>query len=310
MAIGRKKSLRGQYACAEDLCDPHTDAIGEDGEAANAHKPRRHAVRLMDELGEVDAPAKARPVCASPPSAMPQKSVSRPALKQMRDVYESSVSDAVDVSEGYTVLSVHPEGNGETVAVVLSTPIDAGRERLKLHLLLEQYTDLRVHPGAISPESAENLLSAARICAAVMRGIHLLSYGDQSARRLTYKLTVKGVDRVSAEAAAAYLTERGYIHEDSTARRRVEQGLRKGWGPRRIREDLRANGFTPEAVDDAMEALTDVNFEDRCAEIIQKKYREVPDDRVARQKMTASLLRLGYDGDVIRAAMQRQTRER
>ena len=55
-----------------------------------------------------------------------------------------------------------------------------------------------------------------------------------------------------ASAAAEYLTRKGYIHEDDTARVRVRQNLKKGWGPRRIREDLRAKGFGTDALEEAM----------------------------------------------------------
>ena len=49
-----------------------------------------------------------------------------------------------------------------------------------------------------------------------------------------------------------------YIREDDTATLRAEQDLRKGWGERRIREDLIAHGFTREAVEEAMEALAEL----------------------------------------------------
>lgn len=209
-------------------------------------------------------------------------------------------------ADGYHVLSVTPEGEGETVAVVLLLPDAEGGKpsRVKFHLLVEQYADLHVQAGEITPERADILLEAGKLCAAIRRGMGLLRYGDQSARRLASKLTAKGIDRETATAAAAYLSEKGYIREDDTARLRTEQGVRKGWGPRRIREDLWAQGFTPDAAEDAMETLSEVDFSENCAAVIRKKYGSVPEDRAARQKMTAALMRLGYDSDEIREAMR------
>ncbi len=215
-----------------------------------------------------------------------------------------------DVGGKHAVLSVTPEGEGETVAVVLSVPNAEGGKpsRVRLHLLVEQYIDLRVKVGEITPEQADILLEAGKLCAAVRRGMGLLQYGDKSARRLAYKLTAKGVDRETATAAAAYLSEKGYIREDDTARLRAEQGVRKGWGLRRICEDLRAQGFTSEVVEETVESLSEVDFSENCAAVIRKKYGDVPDDRAARQKLMAAMMRLGYDSDEIREAMRQVMR--
>lgn len=205
------------------------------------------------------------------------------------------------------VLSVIPAGEGETVTVVLALPDPEGKraQRVRFCLLVEQYAELGVKTGEIIPEEADALLDAGRLCGAIRRGMALLQYGDQSARRLAYKLTAKGVDRETATRAAAYLTEKGYIREDDTAALRAEQGIRKGWGERRIREDLIAHGFTREAVEEAMESLADTDWEETCAEAIRKKYGEIPEDRGERQKLMAAMMRLGYDTETVREAMRR-----
>ena len=202
---------------------------------------------------------------------------------------------------GCAVLEIRPSDEGETVTLTL---LQEG-EQVSVHLLVEQYADLRPREGSISEGEAETILEAGRLCDAIRQGMRCLQYGDLSARRLTYKLTAKGVSREIATRAANYLAEKGYIREDSAAVSRAAQSVRKLWGPRRIREDLRANGFSPEAVEEAMESLAEVDFEENCATVIRKKYRTLPDDRAARQKMTAALMRLGYDADIIRAAARR-----
>lgn len=204
------------------------------------------------------------------------------------------------------VLSATPAGEGETVTVVLALPAPEGTkaQRISFRLLVEQYAELGIKTGKITPEYAETLLDAGQLCGAICRGIALLQYGDQSARRLAYKLTVKGVDRETAARAVAYLTQKGYIREDDTATLRAEQGIRKGWGERRIREDLIAHGFTREAVEEAMESLAGTDWEENCAEAIRKKYGEIPEDRGERQKLIAAMMRLGYDADTVREAMR------
>ena len=189
-----------------------------------------------------------------------------------------------------------------TVVLAMPTPAGEKAQRVSFHLLVEQYAELGVKAGPIPPEEAETLLDTGRLCGAIRRGMAMLGYGDQSARRLAYKLTAKGVDRDTAARAVAYLTERGYIREESTATLRARQGVGKGWGERRIREDLCAYGFTREAVEEAMEALFDVDWEENCAIAIRKKYREIPEDKGERQKLIASVMRLGYDTDTVNSA--------
>ncbi len=318
---GSKKPYRRLYSCAEDLCDPYESAApgdGEDGE--RCPKSRAHAVRLMDEIGESsDAPAECPTEKHRPAEVFGRTGCVKPEKPQGSPPPARDDASAFPwgSATGYAILSVKPMGDGDTVAVTLSVPAasedpagkGSARERLRLCLLVEQYADLRPQEGEISPEDAADLLAAGQFCAAVKRGMRLLQYGDQSARRLAWKLTAKGIDRENADAAAAYLARKGYIHEDDTARLRAEQDVRKLWGPRRIREDLRANGFTPEAVTEAMEAIGDVDFEETCVAAMRKKYRVVPKDSGERQKMVAALVRLGYDFETVRAAMRRMERE-
>ena len=209
------------------------------------------------------------------------------------------------------VLSVTPAGEGETVNVVLAMPAETGEKPLRFSflLLVEQYADLGVQVGEVTPERAEALLEAGRLCGAIRRGIAMLGYADQSARRLAYKLTAKGVDRETAAAAVAYLAAKGYIHEDSTAALRAEQGLRKGWGERRIREDLCAHGFSRETVEEAMESLSDVDWAEACAAVLRKRYGEIPRDRGELQKLMAAMMRMGYDSDTVRSAMREILKE-
>ena len=116
------------------------------------------------------------------------------------------------------------------------------------------------------------------------------------------------------------MVRKGYIREADAAVLRAGQNARKGWGPRRIREDLRAHGFEGEVVEQAMESLEDVDFVAACATVIRKKYpslsfggngrdERTPDRQNDLRKMTAALMRLGYDMEHIRGAVRRLSRE-
>ncbi|MBE6653148.1 MAG: regulatory protein RecX [Ruminococcaceae bacterium] len=278
-----------------------------EGEAEPRPRRARRLAELWDGEQEVRAsvPVATEKLAISVEGRAVSYSASRAAAER-----EAPLENGI--SEGYAILSVTPEGEGETVLVMLSMPAaseDRGCERVKLRLLVEQYASMELRPGRITFEAAESLREAAELCEAVRHGMSLLQYGDQSSKRLAYKLTAKGVDRATAVAAAAYLSERGYIRESDAARRRAECGLRKGWGLRRIREDLRAQGYGREEIAEATEGLN-VDFADRCAAVIRKKYGSAPPNRGEQKKMIAALMRLGYDGDEIREALRLLAKER
>ena len=252
------------------------------------------------------------PVQAPPKPSLPKQALSKKKASPKTTAKAPTEQPASNLPpDTRAVLSVTPAGEGETVTVVLALPDPEGKkaQRVSFPLLVEQYAELGVKIGEITSEYADTLLDAGKLYGAIRRGISMLGYGDQSARRLAYKLTAKGVDRDTATRAVAYLSERGYIREESTATLRARQGVGKGWGERRIREDLIAHGFTREAVEEAMEEISDTDWEENCAEAIRKKYGEIPEDRGERQKLIAAMVRLGYDTDTVKEAMRTILRE-
>ena len=146
--------------------------------------------------------------------------------------------------------------------------------------------------------------------AAIKKAVALLEYGDISHRRLVRKLTDRGFDEEIAESAVAHLVEMGYLREQDACARRAEQGVRKGWGRRRIVQDLYAQRYDRETVEAVMLALEDeVDFAENCIAVLRKKFRTVPSDRDARRKMAAALMRMGYASSEVRDAMQTVVRE-
>ena len=233
----------------------------------------------------------------------------------------SSADATPEGTSACAVLSVRPVGEGEWVEVILSlsaeeagllcaedhAKADEGEAfyRVELLLTVEQYAALRPARGAVTSEKAASLLEAGRLSRAVRRGMNLLAGSSTSQKGLESKLISKGISRKSAADAAAYLAEEGYIRETDTAALRVEQGLCKGWGPRRIKEDLRAKGFSPEATEAALEALKGVDHTRRLVAVIRKKYPTIPTDPRGREKLIAALMRLGYDAATVKNALNR-----
>ena len=74
-------------------------------------------------------------------------------------------------------------------------------QKEKYPLLLMQLSELSLQIGEIDEACAERIADASGVCRAYVKGLTSLSYGDRSARELTYKLVQKGSDKAHAEAA-------------------------------------------------------------------------------------------------------------
>ena len=68
---------------------------------------------------------------------------------------------------GCAILEIRPSGEGETVTLTISQE----GEQESVHLLVEQYANLRPREGSISEGEAETILEAGRVCAALRQGM-------------------------------------------------------------------------------------------------------------------------------------------
>lgn len=281
----KQKTLYGRY---DDYQPP-------EGGTGGAHEGSR-AVRLVTGT-PAPRPGRARAQAPAPDRRTPDR-----------------VTETAETA-GAVILRVEAAGEGgELLAVALETPEpDGSRLRREVLVAVEQYAALGLHPGGITPEETRALLRAGSLCAAVRKGVELLSYGDASARTLVGKLTRRGIDREVAAEAVAYLADRGLLQENTAALGRASEGARKGWGLRRIRQDLLAHGYPSGSVNAALAALTDpedpafVDLEQACVAQVRRRLGPgvlPPTDRAARDKLVSALLRQGYSGEEIREALR------
>lgn len=321
----KQKTLYGRYdtyALPEDRSEEETsDLFCGDDEGSAAGEPLRSR-RLVELTGAgsghrsgAGATGRKRGRGATEVQGAPEKqdipaSVTPASGKTSGTDGMPKTAATPTVWVGDTVITdIEAALSGEYLLVTLEGNTAGGqRLRQRIPLMAEQYAGMGVSVGSISVEEAARLTEAGQLCRAIRKGMELLGYGDLSVRRMVWKLTVRGADRETAAGAATYLKEKGFLREESAAERRAEQGARKLWGPRRIRQDLMAQGYEEAAVQAAMEALSDpenpetTDYIANCATLIRKKYGEVPADRQERQRMLAGLTRLGYTYEQVREA--------
>lgn len=139
-------------------------------------------------------------------------------------------------------------------------------------------------------ECTEALLEAARV----------LSSGDKSARDLRQKLRRK-FSEGAVDYAVRLMERRGYLDEASQCERLAVNAVRmKHHGPRRIRADLLAHGYDVRAVDAAVRAISDEDFADALAYLIERKFPGIAEmDTVDVKKAAATLMRMGFSSGAI-----------
>lgn len=176
-------------------------------------------------------------------------------------------------------------------------------QKEKYPLLCSQLAALGLAVGETDAETAERIADASGICRAYLRGLSSLSYGDRSARELTYRLVQKGSDRAHAEAAVAMLIEAGYLRESSAALREAEKGVARLHSRRRVEYDLRAKGY--DAGEAEVQAYLDgVDFVGSCRLLLARECRHGLPEGEARKKLNQKMLMRGFAPAELREAFE------
>lgn len=134
------------------------------------------------------------------------------------------------------------------------------------------------------------------------KGLGLLSRREHSARELKAKLSRKGHDKQEITSAIGRLRDKSYQSDDrfgiSIARTRVAQG----YGPARIRAELRSHGLADAAIVAAI-AAADADFSVLAIAQLKRRFGAKPArDREERGRRAQFLLRRGFDPATVRAA--------
>ena len=143
---------------------------------------------------------------------------------------------------------------------------------------------------------------------AMDRAGNILSYHPLSAAQLYDRLVEKGESREDSAAVVAKLLEIGYLNDLEYGKLLVRQGIGKGYGPARLRQELRKRKLDPDTVELAMEDYqTD---SDRLIGYIRQQLRgDTVPDRAAIKRVTDGLVRKGFSWDEIDSALRHYLEE-
>lgn len=109
--------------------------------------------------------------------------------------------------------------------------------------------------------------------------------------------------RERAEEVADRLTELGLLNDEEYARMVVRHYAAKGYGPRKLRDELYRRGVPRELWEDALEERETDG--DQVLELARRKLREKEPTRENLKKVSDYLARRGYGWEEISAALER-----
>lgn len=190
-----------------------------------------------------------------------------------------------------------------TYLVSVEVSNESGREVVEFVLLDELFEELMIEKGDEADDILPSIDFYSSVTAAYSSAISSFAYVQSSLKALYRKLIIKGFSKEASREAIEIVRTRGFVDEHDIAFRRAELMVEKLWGRSRILKKLYEEGFPSKVIESVSESLDEVDFSGNCARAIEKKYSCIPEDRQERDKMYASLIRLGYSSSDIRRAM-------
>ena len=155
----------------------------------------------------------------------------------------------------------------------------------------------------LTEEQAQSLLDCARRSALKEKALNLLSRKPQSRRELERKLKEWEAGEEETAAICGRMEELGYLNDESYAALVVRHYGAKGYGEKKLRDELYRRGVPRDLWDAALEQAD--NPADAIDAFVAKKLAGKSPDRKELEKVSAALLRRGYSWSDIRDALSR-----
>ncbi|HEX7348670.1 MAG TPA: regulatory protein RecX [Rhodanobacteraceae bacterium] len=131
------------------------------------------------------------------------------------------------------------------------------------------------------------------------RALGMLARREYSQRELRARLERAGCDEAESESALVKLRGEHYQDDQRFGEMLVRARVEQGYGPNRIRAELRTHALNDAAIRALLDA-TGVDWVERATAQLRKKYAGKPATPAERAKRAAFLLRRGFAADTAR----------
>lgn len=176
-----------------------------------------------------------------------------------------------------------------------------GEEAMKLDTFTLEANGVKVGQS-LTDEELFGLIKKSEAHRASEKALYLLEYRARSKKELIDKVS-EVASKETAEQTADRMEELGLIDDREFARVFVRQLFSvKKFGRRRVVQELRIKGISPEIIDEVIEEYEDEPIE-KIKMLLEKKYRCFADDEKIKRRAVSALQRYGYSFDEIREGM-------
>ena len=170
---------------------------------------------------------------------------------------------------------------------------------LDTQTLLEQRIDVGKE---LDDEELHELITLSNERRAKEKALWLISYRSHSKKELRDKIR-RTCDAEAADKAVERMEELGLVNDEDFARHYAEQLLYgKRLSKRAAFYELRRKGIDQATAEEALAEL-DVDVHEQIRALIEKKYRNINDEKI-RRRAVAALQRLGYGWEDIKAVLE------
>lgn len=168
-----------------------------------------------------------------------------------------------------------------------------------------EVVDFALYAGReLSEEEADRLQDSIRRNGLKTKAIELLMRKPQSRKELGRKLAEWEASQEEAEAVCDRMEELGYLNEAEYAGRVVRHYAAKGFGVRKIRDELYRRGVPRELWDDALSQIEDEDNACAIDAFLEKKLKGSHDPKEVKRASDA-LARRGFRWPEISDALRR-----
>lgn len=156
----------------------------------------------------------------------------------------------------------------------------------------------------LTEEEAEGLMASLHRSGLKEKALSLLARKPQSRKELERKLSQWEATQEEAAAICERMAELGYLDDAAYAAQVVRYYSAKGYGERKLRDELYRRGIPRELWDEALEGAADPSA--AIEEFLRKKWRgTLPDDPRELKKASDALARRGYSWSDIVEGLRR-----
>lgn len=177
----------------------------------------------------------------------------------------------------------------------------------KLKITDREMVDFSLYQGLDLPDAdLARLKDAAGESRARRRAANILSARPLSRRELEKRLIEKGETPQHAASACDELERLGYLNDEQYAKTLAQYYVNRGYGPRKVKDELYRRGVPREFWDGALEDLEE--NDDALDRFVRSKLARVEaPDRKDIKRVSDALMRRGYSWNDISSALRRYT---